>query len=101
MVFARLALSEIRDDVDLSDENLLKNLDIRCIRGLNGVFTRHSLLSAFMDLICCIASFTNVLSVSFVQFMLFWSSRPNKQGSHTSLKVLEIKYPFFQDLEST
>jgi len=37
MVFARLALSEIRDDVDLSDENLLKNLDIRCIRGLNGL----------------------------------------------------------------
>jgi len=35
-VFARLALPEIRDDIDLSDENLMKNLDIRCIRGLNG-----------------------------------------------------------------
>ena len=46
-MFARLALSEVRDDVDLSDENLLKNLDIRCIRGLNGMspvvfFTRKA-----------------------------------------------------------
>jgi len=46
MVFARLALAEVRDDVDLSDENLLKNLDIRCIRGLNGrFFAVHYLLN--------------------------------------------------------
>jgi len=45
MVFARLALPEIRDDVDLSDETLLKNLDIRCIRGLNGGFSCRLLLT--------------------------------------------------------
>jgi len=47
MVFARLALPEIHDDVDLSDENLLKNLDIRCIRGLNGKFCFCLLLTLF------------------------------------------------------
>ena len=36
MLFARLALQEIHDNQDLRDEMLLKNLDMRCIRSLNG-----------------------------------------------------------------
>ena len=36
MLFARLALQTIPEDQDLRDESLLKNLDIRCIRSLNG-----------------------------------------------------------------
>ncbi|KAI9329578.1 Poly(A) polymerase central domain-containing protein [Zopfochytrium polystomum] len=36
LVCARLALPRIPDDLDLSDDNLLKNLDERCIRSLNG-----------------------------------------------------------------
>jgi len=57
-VFARLALSEIHDDVDLSDENLLKNLDIRCIRGLNGVWACClKFFLTHLDLICHIACF--------------------------------------------
>jgi len=36
MLFARLALQEIKEDQDLRDEMLLKNLDMRCIRSLNG-----------------------------------------------------------------
>lgn len=36
MLFARLALQEIKEDQDLRDEVLLKNLDMRCIRSLNG-----------------------------------------------------------------
>jgi len=39
MLFARLALQEIKDDQDLRDEMLLKNLDMRCIRSLNGETT--------------------------------------------------------------
>ncbi|XP_067007897.2 poly(A) polymerase type 3 isoform X2 [Anabrus simplex] len=36
MLFARLALKEIPDAMDLRDDNLLKNLDQKCVRSLNG-----------------------------------------------------------------
>lgn len=36
MLFARLALKEIPDSMDLRDDNLLKNLDQKCVRSLNG-----------------------------------------------------------------
>ncbi|XP_017905719.1 PREDICTED: poly(A) polymerase type 3-like [Capra hircus] len=35
ILFARLALQTIPEDLDLRDDSLLKNLDIRCIRSLN------------------------------------------------------------------
>lgn len=36
MTFARLALKEIPDNQELTDDQLLKNLDIKCARSLNG-----------------------------------------------------------------
>ncbi|EDO48505.1 predicted protein [Nematostella vectensis] len=36
LLFARLASPEIPDNLDLLDENLLKNLDPKCVRSLNG-----------------------------------------------------------------
>jgi poly(A) polymerase len=36
LLFARLALKEISDNFDLRDDSLLKNLDPRCVRSLNG-----------------------------------------------------------------
>ncbi|XP_006903537.1 PREDICTED: poly(A) polymerase alpha-like isoform X2 [Elephantulus edwardii] len=36
ILFARLALQTIPEDLDLQDTSLLRNLDIRCIRSLNG-----------------------------------------------------------------
>lgn len=36
LLFARLALKEIPDNFDLRDDLLLKNLDPRCVRSLNG-----------------------------------------------------------------
>lgn len=36
-LFARLALSVIPDDLELRDDNVLKNLDERCVRSLNGM----------------------------------------------------------------
>ncbi len=36
MLFARLALQIIPDEQDLRDEGLLKNLDQKCVRSLNG-----------------------------------------------------------------
>ncbi|KAK9510070.1 hypothetical protein O3M35_004933 [Rhynocoris fuscipes] len=36
MLFARLALKEIPDSMDLRDDMLLKNLDPKCVRSLNG-----------------------------------------------------------------
>ncbi|KIJ13272.1 hypothetical protein PAXINDRAFT_163709 [Paxillus involutus ATCC 200175] len=35
-LMARLALSAIPDDLSLKDDNLLRNLDERCVRSLNG-----------------------------------------------------------------
>lgn len=37
LVMARLALSTIPDDLSLQDDNLLRNLDERCVRSLNGM----------------------------------------------------------------
>ena len=37
LLFARLALPLIPPDLDLMDANLLKNLDEKCVRSLNGV----------------------------------------------------------------
>jgi Poly(A) polymerase central domain len=36
---ARLALSSIPDDLTLQDDNLLRNLDDRCIRSLGGILS--------------------------------------------------------------
>ena len=36
LVFARLALKEVDDQQDLSDPMLLRNLDPKCVRSLNG-----------------------------------------------------------------
>ncbi|XP_077189258.1 poly(A) polymerase gamma isoform X7 [Paroedura picta] len=36
LVFARLALQSISDNLDLRDDSRLRSLDIRCIRSLNG-----------------------------------------------------------------
>ncbi|XP_057319290.1 poly(A) polymerase type 3 isoform X2 [Microplitis mediator] len=36
MLFAKLALKEIPDTMDLRDDMLLKNLDQKCVRSLNG-----------------------------------------------------------------
>lgn len=36
LLFARLALKEIPDNFDLQDDMLLKNLDQKCVRSLNG-----------------------------------------------------------------
>ena len=45
---ARLALSTIPDDISLKDDNLLRNLDERCVRSLNGMTpTSHDLGAPF------------------------------------------------------
>lgn len=36
MLFARLALPQIPEEIDLRDESLLKNLSEKCVRSLNG-----------------------------------------------------------------
>lgn len=37
-MFARLALATIPEDINLRDESLLKNLDEKSVRSLNGVY---------------------------------------------------------------
>jgi len=51
MLFARLALLEIKDDQDLRDEMLLKNLDMRCIRSLNGEMSAPLSMHSFSQLL--------------------------------------------------
>ncbi len=36
MLFARLASKEVPDDMELMDDSILKNLDPKCVRSLNG-----------------------------------------------------------------
>ncbi|RPD66883.1 polymerase [Lentinus tigrinus ALCF2SS1-7] len=60
LVMARLALSTIPDDLSLQDDNLLRNLDERCVRSLNGSRVTDEILrlvpndSVFRDALRCI-----------------------------------------------
>ncbi|XP_065067733.1 poly(A) polymerase type 3-like [Rhopilema esculentum] len=45
LLFARLALPTIPDDLNLLDESLLKNLDPKCVRSLNGCRVTDEILS--------------------------------------------------------
>ncbi|CAG0915901.1 unnamed protein product [Notodromas monacha] len=49
MLFARLALKDIPDDLELGDNNLLKNLDPRCVRSLNGCRVTDEILRLVPD----------------------------------------------------
>ncbi|XP_042335585.1 poly(A) polymerase gamma [Sceloporus undulatus] len=44
LVFARLALATISDNLDLRDDSCLRSLDIRCIRSLNGFRVTEEIL---------------------------------------------------------
>jgi len=50
LLFARLALTIIPEDLDLLDENLLKNLDARCVRSLNGCRVTDEILRLVPDI---------------------------------------------------
>lgn len=49
MTFARLALKEIPDDQTLEDSNLLRNLDQKCVRSLNGCRVTDEILNQVPD----------------------------------------------------
>jgi len=59
-LMARLALSSIPDDLSLQDDNLLRNLDDRCVRSLNGSRVTDEILrlvpnvQVFRDSLRCI-----------------------------------------------
>lgn len=45
MLFARLSYSTIPDDLDLKDDAILKNLDPKCVRSLNGCRVTDEILN--------------------------------------------------------
>lgn len=45
MLFARLSFSTIPDDLDLRDDSILKNLDQKCVRSLNGCRVTDEILN--------------------------------------------------------
>jgi poly(A) polymerase len=45
MLFARLSNSTIPDDLDLKDDSILKNLDTKCVRSLNGCRVTDEILN--------------------------------------------------------
>lgn len=47
LVFAKLSLPTVSDDLDLRDDSCLKSLDIRCIRSLNGEPVLHAFIKTF------------------------------------------------------
>ncbi|KZT42918.1 Poly(A) polymerase [Sistotremastrum suecicum HHB10207 ss-3] len=51
LLMARLALSQIGDDLTLQDDNLLKNLDERCIRSIGGTRVTDEMLRLVPDVV--------------------------------------------------
>ncbi|KAI7869353.1 Poly(A) polymerase central domain-containing protein [Spinellus fusiger] len=49
-VCARLAIARVPDDLQLSDNNLLKNLDERCVRSINGSRVTDEILRLVPDI---------------------------------------------------
>ena len=49
LLFARLALPTIPDDLELKDDNLLRNLDERCVRSLGGSRVTDEMLRLVPD----------------------------------------------------
>ncbi|KAL5009418.1 hypothetical protein ScPMuIL_014999 [Solemya velum] len=45
MLFARLALPQVREDINLSEVSLLRNLDQKCVRSLNGSRVTDAILN--------------------------------------------------------
>lgn len=50
LVFARLTLAIVPDSLELRDESLLKNLDERCVRSLNGSRVTDEILRLVPDI---------------------------------------------------
>ena len=50
LLMARLALSTIPDDLTLDDDNLLRNIDERCIRSLGGSLARSTDIGLYTQL---------------------------------------------------
>lgn len=50
MVFARLTLPQIPDEIDLRDESLLRHLNTKCVRSLNGEWNKTHIIKTFIQL---------------------------------------------------
>ncbi|ESN90846.1 hypothetical protein HELRODRAFT_90755, partial [Helobdella robusta] len=50
MLFARLALTEVKDTQDLRDDSILKNLDQKCVRSLNGCRVTDEIMNLVSNL---------------------------------------------------
>ena len=51
MVFARLSVPIINDTLDLKDDSILKNLDLKCVRSLNGMLINFFLIKRLIKLL--------------------------------------------------
>ena len=56
---SRLALKEVDDNQDLSDPMILKNLDVKCVKSLNGCRVTDEILRqvSFCTVICTLHNF--------------------------------------------
>ncbi|KAF8908322.1 Poly(A) polymerase central domain-containing protein [Mucidula mucida] len=69
-LMARLALSSIPEDLSLADDNLLRNLDDRCVRSLNGSRVVNEILrlvpniEVFRDSLRCIKLWASRRAIS-------------------------------------
>lgn len=82
ILFARLALQLIPGKQDLRDDSLLKNLDIRCIRSLNGCRVTDEIL----HLVPNVNNFRNTLRA-----IKLWAKRMCIQYLYLSIHFLDNK----------
>ena len=76
LVFARLALKEVDDQQDLSDPMLLRNLDPKCVRSLNGCRVTVSILYFCANSDGCIDGYSCNLQPTYFCSSLFIQKRP-------------------------
>lgn len=90
LLFARLALPEVPDDLSLLDESLLKNLDPKCVRSLNGKVPVKFL---FMLLILFWVVFLSQCVYLLIQYVCILSSWKMNDTTSSTVCVIYLYKP--------
>jgi poly(A) polymerase len=90
---ARLALSSIPDDLTLQDDNLLRNLDDRCIRSLGGILIAPARVISLVDMFQVPALQTRYCALSPMSLFFVMLYDVSSSGPPVRVSYTRVQYP--------